>query len=247
MFSGFGMKCCSKCNESKSPNDFHKRGDSLDGRFSYCKACAAAIARFGRKWIRDTRDNLDLSIGVACRKCALIQPLTNFHKSTSHANGRLSICKNCRVSESKQEYCRNRERRSEYKREAYQKNPEQFKQRNQMWRLANLQRHRELCKVGARRWRLGNVSRVKLQNAIRAKRVRLSTPKWLTPQDLRMIEQIYLGCPVGCHVDHIYPLWGKDSCGLHCPDNLQIISRKENLSKSNKSPTAWLEQLNKAS
>lgn len=74
-------------------------------------------------------------------------------------------------------------------------------------------------------------------NAIEAKRrcrKRSATPKWLTEQHWRQIQNIYFMASITLdHVDHVIPLQGKNVCGLHVPWNLQILSPKDNLRKSN--------------
>ena len=57
------------------------------------------------------------------------------------------------------------------------------------------------------------------------------TPPWA---NLEKIKEIYLNCPKGCHVDHIYPLKGENTCGLHVENNLQYLTAEENMKKSNK-------------
>jgi 5-methylcytosine-specific restriction endonuclease McrA len=66
-------------------------------------------------------------------------------------------------------------------------------------------------------------------------------PSWLTLEDLKQIEEIYLKAKnmskqtgLEYHVDHIIPLNGKNVSGLHVPSNLQILLASDNLSKSNK-------------
>jgi hypothetical protein len=56
-------------------------------------------------------------------------------------------------------------------------------------------------------------------------------PKWA---NTAKIEEIYRNCPQGMQVDHIVPLRGTQVCGFHVENNLQYLSPKENMQKSNK-------------
>ena len=84
----------------------------------------------------------------------------------------------------------------------------------------------------------------KAEHNARNKKRRLAkinrTPIWLTENDYSKMEQFYISATKleiqnnnKYHVDHIIPLQGKLVSGLHVPSNLQVITQKENLSKSN--------------
>ena len=68
-----------------------------------------------------------------------------------------------------------------------------------------------------------------------------ATPLWLTKEQLHSIKLYYLVAKwiqsilnEQIDVDHIVPLQGKNSCGLHVPWNLQLLTNSDNVKKGNR-------------
>lgn len=78
-----------------------------------------------------------------------------------------------------------------------------------------------------------NKEKYKAYSAKRRAIILNAIPPWA---DLLKIQEIYENCPEGYEVDHIYPLQGVNSCGLHVENNLQYLTVEENRKKSNKLP-----------
>lgn len=105
---------------------------------------------------------------------------------------------------------RNPERRRQIGREYYQRNP---------W----------VSSANHARWRADKLR---------------ATPKWA---DMKAIQAVYREAKLRSrregliyHVDHYYPLKGKNVCGLHVAENLQIILGSDNSRKKNHHPDEWL-------
>lgn len=144
----------------------------------------------------------------------------------------------------KQEYDRKRrtEKKEElkaYKKFVYQRDKEKINARTKQWVLKNLERRKEI----ARKWSRDNPDYVRIRSYLRTKQIDLATPKWLTKEQLVWIKFFYSlavkisedrGTPF--QVDHIYPIKGKNSCGLNVPWNLQILTAEQNMKKGNKLP-----------
>jgi hypothetical protein len=149
----------------------------------------------------------------------------------------------------------NPERNHEHGRRCYKKNPELKKENSRRWYQQNTERHKE----NGRHWREQNPERNKKLkrswnkqnhekvNAINAKR-RAAKKQAVAPwADFEAIKQIYAeaveltkSTGIPHEVDHIYPLQSDYMCGLHVETNLQILTKSENASKSNRT---WPGQL----
>jgi 5-methylcytosine-specific restriction endonuclease McrA len=92
-----------------------------------------------------------------------------------------------------------------------------------------------------RAWKLNNPGKKTAHVAKRQATKIQATPKWLSKQQLLEIREFYIIAKElqwlseePLQVDHIMPLRGKDSCGLHVPWNLQILPRNINIRKGNR-------------
>lgn len=139
-------------------------------------------------------------------------------------------------------------RRAEYKKDPRVSNARSKlyykKHRKKIIRRSNAKKRllRKVAPQVLRRYRQNAHKKAPYKNAARiaerkAQRVN-ATPWWSNRSD---VEHLYalaalmtrlLGRPY--EVDHIVPLRSKKVSGLHVPANLQVLSRKENNSKSNR-------------
>lgn len=110
-----------------------------------------------------------------------------------------------------------------------EQNPEKYAARKDRYK----QRKSDL----GREWRQKNPHRVAAYSVEYRTAMRGATPSWADEFEMECVYKLaaaYRSIGLHMHVDHIVPLQGKTVCGLHTPDNLQILGRAENIRKSNR-------------
>jgi hypothetical protein len=187
-----------------------------------------------------------------CTKCLQDKEVTEFYKHETGAQGLAAHCKQCKKISSDSWYLNNKKRKAitgsnwraknkqhvaELSAANYRKNltanrakrakyNSEHKEKTKLRRQQYLKENPHLGRYWANKRRV-----IKLQR----------TPKWLTLSDWEKIEEYYQYATILTQVtgifyevDHIIPLQGKNISGLHCPENLQILTRFENRSKGHK-------------
>lgn len=142
----------------------------------------------------------------------------------------------------------NRELTNSYRRAGYQRNADKERAASRKhyaentqyyldWASKNSKRQVALAKARRQVNPGPSVAAVAKRRAALDKR----TPVWLTSLDHKAIATVYIEAArltkktgVEHQVDHELPLRGRSVSGLHVPLNLRVITRTENLIKSNK-------------
>lgn len=141
-----------------------------------------------------------------------------------------------RVKATKQAYVkRNAEAVKQRLKDHVDANRAKIVQRNREWRANNP----EVMRQAGIRWRSKEESRAMMRANTRRYQARKlhATPSWADHGKIlgfyqeAAIRSAETGFPH--HVDHIVPLRGKNVCGLHWEENLQVLSAPDNMKKSN--------------
>jgi len=185
-----------------------------------------------------------------CIKCNKNKELIDFHKNKSKKDGFNSECKNCYSEYSKKYRQINKKKIAQKRKEFYKNNADEMKRRvqyyrdntsysnyNELWKQEN----KEYISQYNKNYLINNRGKCNAKAVKRQIEKLQATPKWLTKDQLKQIEEFYILAKElewlskeKLHVDHIMPLHGKNSCGLHVPWNLQILPASLNIKKRNK-------------
>jgi 5-methylcytosine-specific restriction endonuclease McrA len=158
--------------------------------------------------------------------------------------------KAARLAKVKQYYLLNKQKKLAYAKQYRKENPLQMKLYRQMhakeiaeYNSTYRKKNIAFIKIRESLYNKTNKHKVNTKNMLRHTKKLQRTPKWLTLSDYEKIKEYYFYANlltqvtgIKYNVDHIIPLRGKNISGLHCPENLQIITKKENVIKGNKFP-----------
>lgn len=262
------MKRCGKCRKIKEVCDFYKSKATKDGLHSWCKSCKKEREKFEaskeyKQFKKLKKEHKKLLKEQNLKKCPLCKQeklLTEFNKHKNRKDGLTQYCRNCdnqitrqykenNPNYQKQWYENNHDYALEYASDYYFNNIEYHRRNNARWRNDNP----NYVKNYMKQWLENNPDKIAKYHIERRLRTIQQTPIWY---EENLVKQIYLlrdkrnlseNRQELVHtlvVDHVIPINPRDDsvCGLHCKDNLHIITWSQNSSKQDKYNRHWLDK-----
>jgi hypothetical protein len=214
------LRTCTRCHECHPASFFNRDKTRADGVYPQCKNCSRKAGLASRAKHYEKR----------------IEGNRRWKKENAERHREYNIKWVRENREKARVYCRSyRERFPEVVGKWQRENRDRVRENQRRWVDENRDRRNALARLNDK----ANPTRRRAKNAKYRASLSKATPSWA---DHEMIALIYSECPPGYDVDHIFPLKGKNSCGLHVVENLQYLPASENRRKSNKVPAvqeAW--------
>lgn len=230
--STISTKVCSKCKEEKPVGDFSRASQTLDGYFSYCRACNSIYncARLAAKRAaRPAKVSPPVPDTKRCTGCGQDLPLDNFSPKVAGKYGRDASCRPCKARKQLAIVQRDRDLQRQRNRQQYRKFVDERRERARQWRVAHPHyiaslgderrlRQREACaRTRVKRYNV-HIEVVDFGAILRRDGFNCHIcGKPIEPQDIAAIQ-----------FDHVVPV---DRGGGHSPDNIKIAHTFCNLSK----------------
>ena len=188
------------------------------------------------------------------KKCQKIKPISSFHKDSNRKDCHSLWCKTCVKTHRKLHYLKNKDKTLSQNRKYRESHMDEFK----IWSKQYILKTKSQKKEYDIQYNIENRDKIKEKNhkhyknniskynAKTAKRRAAKLQRTVAWADLEAIKEVYADCEeinlaartAGSTeryvVDHEIPLQGELVSGLHVPENLQIITNNDNLSKGNK-------------
>jgi hypothetical protein len=202
---------------------------------------------------------LSFDMKIITRQEALALGLKNYFTGIPCVHGHVaerstyrSDCVMCNKIRKQRDYLKDPEARKAQNRKNNAANPDAYRARNARAHFKTManpvlheakkqagrdygKAHREKVSENRKRWDAANPEkRIAYAKHHKAVRKRIIAGQVISKTFAKEIQQIYLNCPKGMHVDHVVPLKGETVCGLHVPWNLQYLTATENIVKGNK-------------
>jgi len=219
---------CNICGETDDDKFYPNRGKI------YCKKCISLKNKEKRIIVSREKEDFLFSAGKKCTRCGEQKKLSEFGIDNRLKYKRSSNCAEC-----KKELSRNYHRDNiEIARESGQKwrdeNREYERERGRNYHAKNKEKIAEYAKL----YRDKNREYFRMKSMERSAKKILAMPRWANNKyillwyKLAKIEEERTGIKI--NVDHVIPLVSNIVCGLHCEDNMQLLTELENKSKGNR-------------
>jgi hypothetical protein len=249
-------KCCTRCFVTKATTEFYKSKRGKFGVEAICKSCSALKYKNNRDHILERnkeryKENREEILqknkeyrqanreAVAVKDSERKKRYRREHREECLTKDALTREKNAeKIKQYKDKYARdNQGVIAERRRTSYQKSKDEFLRKQYKWAEEN----KEKVRGYKRKWSDLNPHKRRAGRIRRRQLLKHANPIWANDEfsDFLMQEMYLLAklrsqlTDIEWQVDHKVPIVSDIVCGLHCPDNLQVIPASLNLEKSN--------------